>query len=259
MILKFQKYQGTGNDFIMLDATEEKNLKFSKKLIQQLCDRRFGIGADGLILIRKSDKTDFEMDYFNADGSQSFCGNGARCAVRFAESLNLCGSETTFEAIDGIHSAHIDGTTVALRMNDVESFKQENSHYEIYTGSPHYIKFVANLAQENIVEFGRKIRYSQAYKKEGINVNLVQIADKQALTMLTYERGVEDETYSCGTGATAAALAYALKGGLNGKFRISIGVKGGQLVVSANRTKNTFREIYLSGPAEAVYHGEISV
>lgn len=258
MTIKFTKYQGTGNDFIMVDCTSNNNFELNKDQITFLCDRRFGIGADGVILISKHSTLDFLMTYYNSDGSQSFCGNGARCAVQYAKSLGLFQNETVFEAIDGEHSATIEGDLISLKMNDVASFSKDETAFIINTGSPHYVKFVSDVDDENIVEYGKNIRYSNKYKAEGINVNLVEVLADNELEMLTYERGVEDETYSCGTGATAVGLAFALVLDYN-DVDVKIFVKGGELYVKAERNNDSFDNIYLIGPAEKVYDGLISI
>ncbi len=258
MTFSFTKYHGTGNDFIMVDCTSATKLELDNEQISALCDRRFGIGADGIILISKHPTLDFTMTYYNSDGSQSFCGNGARCAVHFANSLGMFKTITNFEAIDGVHKASINENIIALKMNKVEGFKKDETAFIIDTGSPHYIKFAANLDDENIVEYGKAIRYSDKYKTEGINVNLVEVLADNHLDMLTYERGVEDETYSCGTGATAAALAYALVLDYD-EIDVLINVKGGELAVKAERFGDTFDSIYLIGPAEKVFDGKISI
>ncbi|MEX1190783.1 MAG: diaminopimelate epimerase [Brumimicrobium sp.] len=259
MKIGFQKYQGTGNDFVMIDSLDNTNFSLSKSQIKTLCDRRFGIGADGVILIYQHSPSDFEMRYFNADGSRSFCGNGARCAVRFAHKLGLFEEKTRFLAIDGIHEAELINDKVALKMNDVDQWQTDKSAFILDTGSPHYIKFTEKLEGENIVEFGKSIRYSSTFEENGINVNLVEITEDRSLSMLTYERGVEDETYSCGTGATAVALAYMIKKELFGTQKIALKVKGGSLSVQATRDENKFTNIYLIGPASSVFYGEISI
>lgn len=258
MNLHFSKYHGTGNDFIMVDCTSSHDFKLSSGQINQLCDRRFGIGADGIILIYKHPKYSFKMDYFNSDGSQSFCGNGARCAAQFAYSLGMFDKTATFEAIDGQHTATKEKELIAIKMNDVPQIQKNNGTYVINTGSPHYIEFIKDLTSKNIVEYGKKIRYNAQYKKEGINVNLVEVLGNNELEMLTYERGVEDETYSCGTGATAVALAYADM--TNKKdFTLKIKVKGGKLSVKGKNTSNGFNAIFLIGPAERTFDGTVLI
>lgn len=258
MTLHFSKYQGTGNDFIMVDCTNSEDFKLSSPQINHLCDRRFGIGADGIILIYQHPQLDFKMDYYNSDGSQSFCGNGARCATQFAYSLGLFNKAASFEAIDGVHTASINQGLISLKMKDVKDVKMDGEAYVIDTGSPHYILFSKNLNQNDIVSFGKKIRYSSKYEKEGINVNLVEVLKRNQLKMLTYERGVEDETFSCGTGATAVALAYAEK--ISEKhIHVDISVKGGQLTVKAEKKSSGFASIHLIGPAERTFDGEILI
>jgi diaminopimelate epimerase len=259
MKINFSKYQGTGNDFVMIDCIAQPDIQISNGLIQNLCNRRFGIGADGLICISAHDNFDFEMRYFNSDGSRSFCGNGARCAVAFAHELGLFEKDANFLAIDGAHTASWDGEKVFLRMNDVDEVKQEAEHFIMDTGSPHYISFCPNLKKVDIVNFGQEIRYSDRFKAEGINVNAVEITSNNSLSILTYERGVEAETFSCGTGATAAALAYAKKLNAEELFKYSICVKGGTLKVQAKRKGNGFEDIYLIGPAVHVFSGTIEL
>jgi len=258
MEIEFHKYQGTGNDFIMIDCRNTPNLILTNDQIQQLCNRRFGIGADGLIQIFHHESHDFEMRYYNADGSRSFCGNGARCAVQFAYSLGLFKLKARFLAIDGTHEAELVNNSVALRMTDVSKWEENEDHFVIDTGSPHYIQFVNRLSEHDIVEIGKKIRYSDKYKSIGINVNLVEVRNDKSLTMVTYERGVEDETFSCGTGATAVALTYLLKTNLKGTHEVLINVKGGNLRVEATQSES-FTKIYLIGPAKSVFYGRVSV
>lgn len=256
--MQFIKYQGTGNDFVMVDDRKELFDTNDLKEVQQICDRKFGIGADGLILIRNHPDLDFHMIYFNADGTQSFCGNGSRCTVKFAESLGLVdGNKTSFLSTDGNHTAEIntDGT-VSLQMHDVESIKELGvNNYEINTGSPHYIRFVSDLRKEDILKTGKSVRYSPPYSEDGINVNLVQEMQSGEIQMQTYERGVEDETLSCGTGVTAAALVYAFKGASQNQIQVK--TRGGNLSVTFNYEKGgAFQNIFLTGPAEKVFQGE---
>lgn len=258
MEINFFKYQGTGNDFIMIDCVSNP-LTITSDMVQKLCDRRFGIGADGLIGIFNHESLDFEMKYFNSDGSRSFCGNGARCAVAFAHQLGLFDKTARFNAIDGIHEATWNGEKAALQMQNVSTIGRDGKAYVIQTGSPHYISFVDDLEDHDIISFGKKIRYDDKYQKEGINVNLVQTISDNAISMLTYERGVEDETYSCGTGATAAALAHLHQLGGNSEATIKVKVKGGDLAVKAIPDNGGFTSIYLIGPATFVFHGSISI
>lgn len=258
MQISFSKYQGTGNDFILLDNRNGEFDSISSELIGKLCDRRFGIGADGLIWVREHDKCDFEIRYFNSDGSRSFCGNGARCAVKFAHSLGLFDSECRFEAIDGEHYAKLNRGLVELQMSDVQEIETDGEAFVLDTGSPHYIEFTEDLSAVDIVEKGKKVRYNSTYQVKGINVNVAE--EKSGyISMLTYERGVEDETPSCGTGATAVALAHALKHNIEGLAIINIKVKGGDLSVRFNRKDEKFTAVFLVGPGELVYKGEINV
>lgn len=260
MKLKFSKYQGTGNDFIMLDNLSGFYDLLFVPQIQFLCDRKFGIGADGLIKISKASEVEFEVDYYNSDGSKSFCGNGARCSVAFAQSLGINSNHVIFSAIDGLHEAQKKEDLVSLKMNNVHEIKEIVSDFELYTGSPHYIRFVDNTLNLNVFQEGRKIRYSPEYQENGINVNFVEELSEKELEVATYERGVEDETLSCGTGVTAAALAYAQKKGLYGKQEIRIHTKGGKLKVAFERTgEDDYVNIFLIGPAIHVYDGEIEL
>lgn len=260
MILNFYKYQGTGNDFIIIDNRKLK-LKLKTKQIADLCNRRFGIGADGLMLLQNKKGFDFEMVYFNSDGKESsFCGNGSRCIVAFAKELGvITKSETTFIATDGVHSAKINKGVVSIKMRDVRNVQIDNNSYLLNTGSPHYVKFQNRLKNIDIVAEGRKIRYSSKFKKEGVNVNLAEKQGKK-IFVRTYERGVEDETLSCGTGVTASALASALKGISTAKTYSNITTPGGELTVRFNKEKNnSFTDVWLEGPATFVFKGEIKI
>jgi len=259
MNIHFKKFQATGNDFIMIDCLDTGNFKLTTPQITQLCDRQFGIGADGVICLYDHSDFDFEMRYFNSDGSRSFCGNGARCAVQFAKMLNCFEKRAHFLAVDGPHSAQVDNGVIALEMGAVSVIKSTINAFTLNTGSPHYVQFVDDLATWDIVEFGRKIRYSAPYESDGINVNLVERIQDEQLKMLTYERGVEDETFSCGTGATAAALAHFYERKLNGQQRTGIKVKGGELAVQAHCDEGRFDEIFLIGPAKEVFYGSITI
>lgn len=253
--MKFYKYQGTGNDFVMID---NRNLAFPKdqKYIEKLCHRRFGIGADGLILLENDEETDFRMVYYNSDGNEStMCGNGGRCLVAFAHFLKIFEEKCTFNAIDGLHEAEIkNGTMVKLKMSDVQEIKNDAENFVLNTGSPHFVKYVQNVGKYDVYKNGYEIRNSVSYKKEGINVNFVEEIRPNYLFVRTYERGVEDETYSCGTGATASALTY-----LKDKEASAVHIKvlGGELKVYAEQHGEGFRNIWLEGLAEQVFQGEI--
>ncbi|MDR7128463.1 diaminopimelate epimerase [Algoriphagus sp. 4150] len=257
MEISFYKYQGTGNDFVMIDDRARKFDDSDLELVSKLCDRKFGVGADGLILIRNHPSYDFEMIYFNADGSQSMCGNGARCAVAFSAFLGIVAEKTSFLAIDGAHEAILKEGLVHLLMGDVAGIEEKGADSFVNTGSPHHIRFVQDIAQYPVFEEGAKVRYDQMYAPAGTNVNFVEKISGDEIFVRTYERGVEDETLSCGTGVTAAAIAV-------GKdlpaATVKIKTLGGQLSVKFKASeKGSFKEIWLIGPAESVFAGKISV
>jgi diaminopimelate epimerase len=260
MLVQFSKYQGTGNDFILLNNLDGAYDELTVDQISYLCDRRFGIGADGVIKVNSSTESSFEVDYYNPDGSKSFCGNGARCAVAFAKTLGFDVTNTTFNAFDGLHSASLTLDDVSLAMSDVEEIEHMDMDYLLYTGSPHYVRFVESLHHSDIVSVGKYIRYSDRFQADGVNVNLVEVTGENKLEVLTYERGVEDETLSCGTGVTAVSMSYAYKEDLMGLQTIDIKVKGGNLKVAFNQvSKGVFKEVRLIGPAKFVFLGEINV
>jgi diaminopimelate epimerase len=253
--ITFLKYQGTGNDFIMLDNTSGQHDNLSIEEIQKMCDRKFGIGADGLIRIDQHAQVDFQMTYYNADGTQSFCGNGARCAVAFAGFLGLLKSaQTEFIAIDGKHQAWLCQEEVKLKMADVLPIKVLDAAFELHTGSPHYVILDDNHQSDHVMAMGREIRYSPSYKTQGINVNLLSVG-QNSIRVATYERGVENETLSCGTGVTAAALVVAQLQKIP-QGSLDIQTKGGQLKVQwQQRADGSYTEVYLIGPAISVYKG----
>lgn len=259
MGLRFHKYQGTGNDFIIFD-NRQNQLSLTQQEVSFLCHRRFGIGADGLMLLSQHGDYDFEMIYFNADGRQSsMCGNGGRCLVKFAHDVGLVKERYHFLAIDGLHEAFInqDGT-VALKMNEVSEITPHHNNQVLNTGSPHYITKVQRLDDLDVFEKGRQVRYSEDFKAQGINVNFVECTSSpQKIRVRTYERGVEDETFSCGTGVTAAALVFAHNP--QGFNRVEVETKGGTLRVEFEKQGNQFTNIYLVGPAEKVFEGTVVV
>ena len=254
--MKFYKYQGTGNDFVMIDNRLGEWDELSIENIEKLCDRRFGIGADGLIKINSAKGVDFEVDYYNSDGSKSFCGNGARCSVAFAHFLDMIEDKTTFTAIDGIHEAEIKNGIVKLKMGNVHNINTDGNDFVLNTGSPHYVKYVEMLNNYNVYKTGNEIRNSETYKQEGINVNFVEKLSDKELFVRTYERGVEDETYSCGTGVTAAALTFMKN---NNQTFVGVKVMGGQLKVYAEKDGDGFKNIWLEGPAVQVFKGDINL
>ena len=262
MELSFYKYQGTGNDFVMVDNRTKLMSKNNTKLIRQLCDRKFGIGADGLILLEDPEdtSTDFRMVYFNSDGNQSsMCGNGGRCIIAFANFLGIIGNSCTFTAIDGIHEGTIkEEGLVGLKMNDVEEISGTPDYTFLNTGSPHHVIFSDNISDLNVRKEGAAIRYSELYeKKGGSNVNFIEVLNPSTLRIRTYERGVEDETLSCGTGATAAAIAAFNSGKVKGET-VDLQTEGGELQVRFKKNANGFSDIWLLGPATQVFKGEIS-
>ncbi|MBD80841.1 MAG: diaminopimelate epimerase [Crocinitomicaceae bacterium] len=257
--MEFWKYQGAGNDFVMVDDRQNKFDETDNQLIEKLCDRRFGIGADGLILLRNMG-SQLEMVYFNSDGhSSSMCGNGGRCFTAFANFLGLVdNNELEFLAIDGMHEAKIEGELIDLKMIDVHSVESIRNDFFLDTGSPHYVVDSGNIGDLDIVQEAHKIRYSSRFQDEGTNVNFVEFNPGQ-LRLRTYERGVENETLACGTGVTAVALVAELLGKNTHKGMSKIKAEGGELEVSYTRTASGFENIWLKGPAEQAFHGNIEL
>lgn len=258
--MKFYKYQGTGNDFVMIDNRDLTFPKHDINVVSTLCDRRFGIGADGLILLENDSKVDFKMVYFNSDGNESsMCGNGGRCIVAFARKLGIINKTTTFIATDGLHFATIqESGTISLQMKDVSEVLIKDDYVYLNTGSPHHVALVEDLKNFDVKQNGKTIRYSDLYGNEGSNVNFVQQISEDHFAIRTYERGVEDETLSCGTGATAVAIAMnATNKTLQNK--ITIDVQGGQLIISFTMTGKGYEKVFLEGPAELVYEGAINL
>ncbi|MCB2195140.1 MAG: diaminopimelate epimerase [Bacteroidetes bacterium] len=259
MKFNFYKYQGTGNDFVIMDNRELK-VKFTEQQINTLCDRRFGIGADGLMLLENDADYDFAMKYFNSDGKEStMCGNGGRCLVSFAKRLGIIDKETQFKAIDGIHKAILNNDeTISLEMQDVSGVNAVNNNYYLNTGSPHYVLFRDEIDKIDVINRGREIRYSGEFKPDGTNVNFVEFKNNE-LYVRTYERGVENETLSCGTGATASAISASIHTKTD-KSSYRIITKGGNLKVSFEKIDNkSFKNIWLTGPATFVFKGEITI
>jgi len=253
----FYKYQGTGNDFIIIDNRQNYFDKNDSNRISHLCDRRFGIGADGLILLENHDTVDFTMIYFNSDGNKSsMCGNGGRCIVAFAKLLGIIESKAIFEAIDGLHTAYIQDDIVKLQMQDVFDLQSHKNHVFLDTGSPHHVEFNNNLSQLNVKVEGEKIRYNNTYNAVGVNVNFVKKINNETFSIRTYERGIEDETLSCGTGVTAVALAMNYIGETE-KNLLTIKTEGGDLQVSFKKDGNVFKDIWLIGPATLVFKGNM--
>jgi|TARA_B110000902_G_scaffold189187_1_gene214150 diaminopimelate epimerase len=253
--ITFYKYQGTGNDFIITSDIYE----VSTEQIIQLCDRKYGIGADGLIVLKKSESVDFDMMYYNADGTESFCGNGSRCAVMHAKYLGWTEDKCLFNSNDGKHTAIIEGEEVRLQMHDVDMVLVEDEGYILNTGSPHYIAYTEEIDELDLITAAHAIRYNETFSETGINVNYLE-ARNGIIYIRTYERGVENETLSCGTGVTAAAIAHYLeKESTLKKVSQKIQTKGGPLTVTFEKKQKTFENIYLCGPAVRVYEGEIDL
>lgn len=260
--LQFYKLQGAGNDFVLIDDREEKFDTKNNALVKFLCDRRFGIGADGLMLLRNKKGYDFEMVYYNSDGNESsMCGNGGRCITAFANEIGLKKEKYLFMAVDGEHEAELskvgESYWVKLQMIDVPEIEVGTGYSYLNTGSPHYVVFVKDLATFPVVEEAKKIRYSERFKEKGTNVNFVEI-NNGILHIRTYERGCEEETLACGTGVTAAVLAAATAGKIEGN---SYPVKaiGGRLSVSFESAGTGYKKVCLEGPAKMVFKGEIDV
>lgn len=259
MKIHFYKYQGTGNDFVMIDNRTQFFPKNNHSLIRKLCDRRFGIGADGLILLENANDVDFKMVYFNADGTEgSMCGNGGRCLVAFANQLGIIDSKATFNAVDGLHHAKFNNGIVSLQMIDVAKIRTHDKHFFLDTGSPHHIEIVDKVNQVDVKKKGSKIRNGGPYFDEGTNVNFVEIVDDHSIKVRTYERGVEDETLSCGTGVTAAAIA-TFNARITTAKKIDIEALGGKLSVSFEKENETYKNIFLTGPATFVFKATIQI
>ena len=255
----FHKYQGTGNDFIIIDNRNWSITDLPVEKVKLLCDRRFGIGADGLMLLNPKTGYDFEMKYYNSDGKEgSMCGNGGRCMVQFAYNLGMHKNAYHFIAVDGEHEAEIDGDIVNLKMKDVNGIREFEGDYILNTGSPHCVKAVSDVMEYDVYNKGMETRYSAEFAKEGINVNFVEEKGPDEIVVRTYERGVEDETLSCGTGVTASALVcHHNDAGYN---EVTVITKGGKLTVKYDRIDdNTFRNIWLCGPAEKVFEGDVDI
>jgi diaminopimelate epimerase len=263
MILKFDKYQGTGNDFIMIDDREKKFPLDNVKLIAHLCHRRFGIGADGLILLQNHAEHGIEMVYFNSDGRpSSMCGNGGRCFAAFAKQLGLADKSVHFLAVDGPHEATIEDGKVSLKMQDVKDISPRATAFVLNTGSPHFVLFQEGIDDINFIKLAKAIRHNAEFDKEGINVNFVEQKGPDAIRMRTFERGVEDETYSCGTGVVASSLVhyYAHSDKAVADRTISVKTVGGDLQVKFHYSPDSgFSDVWLIGPAERVFGGEVTV
>ena len=260
MTFTFHKYQGTGNDFVIAD-NRKGDIVLTTEQVKRICDRRFGVGADGLMLLQEKPGFDFEMKYYNADGKEgSMCGNGGRCIVKFAYAMKIHRTQYRFLAYDGPHEAEIDADgIVSLKIRDVKTVKRFHNDYILDTGSPHYVKLVNDVMDLDVFKKGSELRNSKEFVDEGINVNFVeQLGDADKIIVRTYERGVEDETFSCGTGVTAAALVcYHNENGFND---VTVKTLGGNLTVEFDRIDDDhYENIWLCGPAEQVFEGTINI
>lgn len=260
MLLPFYKYQGAGNDFILIDNRLASIDHRNEDLIRRLSHRRFGIGADGVMFLQPKEGYDFEMVYYNADGKpSSMCGNGGRCIVAFARQLGVIQNETTFLAVDGPHYAKISGDgQVSLQMINVDRVGRDGDAYVLNTGSPHYVTCTTGLQAMDVFREGRQIRNNDAYREHGINVNFVEDFGDHYFVR-TFERGVEDETFACGTGVTAVAMAMAYRKGLSGQINTPVSVLGGQLNVRFDFDGTVFSNVFLEGPAVFVFSGEVRI
>jgi diaminopimelate epimerase len=260
MKILFHKYHGAGNDFIAID-NRHQHLFFSDDIIAKLCDRRLGIGADGVIVIKNGDEeSDFILDYYNSDGKiGSLCGNGSRCALAFAKQMGIIDSVASFKAFDGLHTgSYFDEADVRVSMNDVSEMEVLTDGCTLNTGSPHLVKYVSDIQNYNVYESGKKLRNDSRFP-DGINVNFIAI-HSDGIFVRTYERGVEDETLSCGTGVTASALVHALQQNYtDGNHKINVYTKGGAFIISFNKKETHFSHIILQGLTKFVFSGEIKL
>lgn len=261
--VEFYKIQGAGNDFVVLDNRDGHFSSLTTEQIASLCDRRFGIGGDGLLLLSESTEYAFRMEYFNSDGSRaSFCGNGARCICLFAVTIGAVakGVNFAFIADDGIHTATVDYERgwVDLTMKNVGTVSHEpDGAFVLNTGVPHYVRFVDNVDSIDIMSVAPAIRFADAYKPAGVNVNFVTLDGADHIKIRTYERGVEGETLACGTGITAAAISTYCKVGCSS---VSVSARGGELCVSFTANPDgSFANVLLSGPAKIVFTGSIDL
>jgi diaminopimelate epimerase len=253
----FYKYQGTGNDFVIIDNRKDVFDKHNTTLIAHLCKRRTGVGADGLILLESDPNYDFRMVYFNADGNEStMCGNGGRCIVAFAKFLGIIEINTEFVATDGSHFARIDDAYVELKMQDVSSIFSNENYHVLDTGSPHYVALQSSLQAIDMNTEGSKIRHTAPFDVNGVNVNFAEKINDDTFAIRTYERGVEGETLSCGTGATAVAIAMFHSNQTTSKS-ISLETQGGVLKVRFEPLLSSYSDVWLCGPTKQVFKGDL--
>ena len=257
MEIKFEKFQGAGNDFIILDNRDSIYSYLNFEQIKTICNRNLGVGSDGLILLESSIDSDFEMKYFNSDGTlSSLCGNGGRCIVAYAHKHGLIGIHTRYNAVDGFHEAQvISNNQVRLKMNDISNIMHFDKALVLDSGSPHYVEFNNDISKLNVKKLGRKIRKFEAFNPDGINVNFIQKENERKFFIRTYERGVENETLACGTGAVAAAVGMHYLGKTAGETKIELLALGGRLIVDFSCNNKTYENIHLQGPANYVFSG----
>ena len=261
MELTFYKYEGAGNDFVLLDDRKIQFPHTRSDLVKFICDRRFGIGADGLMLLRPLNGYDYKMVYYNADGNEStMCGNGGRCLAAFAQKLGIIDKKAIFTAADGVHEAELlTDNYVRLKMTDVTKIETGKDYYYLNTGVPHYVKFMSSINDLDVYNEGRKIRYNERFADQGTNVNFVQEYPDH-ISVRTYERGVENETLACGTGIVASVICTGIRKGINhGSYSSKVHAQGGQLKVSFFRIDNKITNIWLEGPATFVFKGTINL
>ncbi len=256
MNLVFSKYHGAGNDFILID-NRNNSFSLNKLQIEKLCHRRFGIGADGLMLLESDSSTDFRMRYFNSDGKEgSMCGNGGRCIVAFAKEIGIHKTHYHFVAIDGLHEAYLETSLINLKMTDVENIQKFDNDWFLNTGSPHAVELVEKIESINVAQEGKQLRYDSRFGTNGTNVNFIEL-DQNQIKIRTYERGVEAETYACGTGAVASAIiANQIKPQIK---QFTLEALGGTLKVSFEKSDDKYSNIWLKGPAVKVFSGEIDI
>lgn len=258
MPIAFNKYHGAGNDFIIIDNRNNVFNPSDNSLINKLCNRRFGIGADGLILVSNSTDYDFEMKYFNSDGFEgTMCGNGGRCTADFAVRHGIAGRNMVFKAIDGLHQAAAEGNIIRLQMKNPDEIKSVNNNYFLNTGSPHYVVFTNDIDKLDVFNEGKRLRWSDDFKPGGTNVNFVEV-EENGIYVRTFERGVEDETLACGTGVTASAIVSVLLGHFDSS-PVNVRTKGGRLSVEFAKNGNAFTNVWLCGPATFVFDGIIDI
>jgi diaminopimelate epimerase len=266
-MIEFFKMNGSGNDFILIDnRTQVLDIQNIPEFVKTVCERKVSVGADGLIIIENSEHADFLWRFFNADGSEvEMCGNGGRCAARFARIKGIAGDKLSFETKAGIIDAEVRGNEVKLRLTDPHSIRTDFSvmiddrPFEmnfINTGVPHVVHYVNDLDRFDVFNIGRAIRYHKEFHPTGTNANFLESVDRHTIKVRTYERGVEDETLACGTGAVASALISSSKG--LAESPVDVRVKSNEILkIHFRKTDTGFADIYLEGKTKVVYEGRI--